>query len=288
MGIDWQCAQREWAGLNNGSLRAASLVTCALALGMFAMCTPEPDAPDPNAKPSASQNHNPAPPPPPPNKSGSAKANNPPTPPVICNAPSDPAIEAVFEDKFDRNDLGPDWSPTGPAGSYVVRDNQMCTNQPKNHPIWLRKKLPNNVSIRFQATAMTAQGDIKVEFFGNGCSYDTSGGEYNSTGYVAVLGAHSNTEHWLARLAEHGPDHKIKADLLDKGLINESKVQANHAYQFEIRRRDGKTIEFIVDGSAIHEFEDPSPLNGVGHDHFGFDGWIPQVCFDNLVIQKLP
>ena len=197
-------------------------------------------------------------------------------------------IDGVFEDNFDRKELGPDWFSTAPAGAYTIRDSRLCTNQPKNHPLWLKKKLPVNVSIRFHATALSPQGDIKAEFFGSGCSFDSAGGEYSSTGYVGVLGAHNNTEHWLARLAEHGPDTKIKADLLEQGLISESKVVANHDYQFELRRRDGKTIEYIVDGVTIHELEDSAPLSGKDHDHFAFDGWVPPVCFDNLVIQKLP
>jgi hypothetical protein len=256
-----------------------------LALSVFslaiAQCNPEPDVADPNATKAPPQKA--ASPAPPPSHSVAR-----PSAPAACNGAQDPMIDGVFEDNFDRKELGPDWFSTAPAGAYTIRDSRLCTNQPKNHPLWLKKKLPVNVSIRFHATALSPQGDIKAEFFGSGCSFDSAGGEYSSTGYVGVLGAHNNTEHWLARLAEHGPDTKIKADLLEQGLISESKVVANHDYQFELRRRDGKTIEYIVDGVTIHELEDSAPLSGKDHDHFAFDGWVPPVCFDNLVIQKLP
>jgi hypothetical protein len=35
-------------------------------------------------------------------------------------------------------------------------------------------------------------------------------------------------------------------------------------------------------------WNDPQPLAGVGHDHFGFNDWDVKVCFDNVKVVPLP
>jgi len=109
---------------------------------------------------------------------------------------------------------------------------------------------------------------------------------YTSTGYVAVLGAHGNTEHWLTRLYEHGTDSK-KTTLGAGTSIANSKLVTNVSYKVELSRTDGRTLQFIVDGVVVHAFEDAQPLQGPGHDHFAFNGWEPPACFDNLVVTPL-
>src|SRR5207247_1337704 len=83
-----------------------------------------------------------------------------------------------------------------------------CHAKPRTHPLWLKRKLATNVRVEFDATPTSANADVKAELFGDGCAFDVEGRDYTSTAYVAVLGAHSNSEHWLARMFEHGADAK--------------------------------------------------------------------------------
>ncbi|GAC1370879.1 MAG: hypothetical protein NVSMB47_19850 [Polyangiales bacterium] len=202
-----------------------------------------------------------------------------------CDSKDDPALTEAFKDDFDRGELGAEWRSTS-YGAYYLTDQRLCTSKPHNHPAWLRRKLPTNVRIEFEATPLTANGDVKAELFGDGCAFDPDGKDYTATGYVGVLGAHNNAEHWLARMYEHGTDLK-QTPLAGGATIATSKLVANTTYHVELSRTDGKTLQFLVDGVVIHTFDDPAPLTGPGHDHFGFNGWEPAVCFDRLVVTPL-
>lgn len=238
---------------------------CSLALLVIAACHAEPDDPQPVGK--------------------NAPKKAPPAPP--CTANTDPDLKEVFRDGFERGDLGDDWRSTS-YGAYYVKNGKLCTSRPRNHPAWLKRRLPTNVRVEFDAQPTSANADVKAEIFGDGCAFDQLGGDYTSTGYVAVLGAHNDTEHWLVRLFEHGSDAK-KTTLMPSGgtSIANSKLVTNVTYKVELSRTDGKTLQLVVDGVPVHSFEDAQPLLGAGHDHFGFNGWEPPVCFDNLVITPL-
>ncbi len=220
-----------------------------------------------------------------PAKKPPAAANTP--PPGPCTAKEDPLLTAPFVDNFDRADLGvSDWSSTS-YGAYSIRNGRVCTAKPRNHPLWLKRKLPANVRVEFDAIPLTNNGDIKAELFGDGCGFDTTGNEYTSTAYVAVLGAHNNTEHWLARLYEHGPEARITRLIAGGDSIADSKLVQGTTYKFELVRTDGKEVRFLVNGTLVHAMPDAQPLAGEGHDHFAFDGWDAQVCFDKLTVTPL-
>src|SRR3954470_13863452 len=53
-----------------------------------------------------------------------------------------PKIDAPFVDTFDRTELGADWNPTGPGWS--MKEGRLCVSDAKNHPAWLRRRLPTN------------------------------------------------------------------------------------------------------------------------------------------------
>jgi hypothetical protein len=65
-------------------------------------------------------------------------------------------------------------------------------------------------------------------------------------------------------------------------------VVPDRAYQFEVERRDGRTVRWRVDGVELLTYPDPQPLRGPGHEHFGFNDWQVRVCFDNLRVTPLP
>ncbi len=213
-------------------------------------------------------------------------AKKPAQPLAPCDSDKDPVLAAPFTDGFDRGDLGDDWRSTS-YGAYFMKAGRLCISKPRNHPLWLKRKLPANVRVEFEAMPNTNNADVKVELFGDGCAFDVDGRDYTATSYVAVLGAHNNSEHWLARMFEHGPEAK-KTPLVAGGpSIANSKLILNTVYHVELARTDGKTVTLKVDGVSVHEMADPQPLMGAGHDHFGFNGWDAPSCFDKLTITPL-
>lgn len=180
----------------------------------------------------------------------------------------------VFADDFSSGQLGPLWRPSGP-GARVV-DGALEVEALRNHPVWLTLPLPDDLRIEFDARATTDEGDIKVEFAGDGKSYARSA-SYTATGYVVIFGGWTNSLNAIVRRDEHGGDRKTVA---------KPKVEPNRRYHFVITRRDG-AVRWELDGEELLTYDDPDPLLGPGHQHFAFGGWEARVQFDNLVIQAL-
>jgi len=198
----------------------------------------------------------------------------------------DPALSGPFADHFDRPALGPEWDPTSP--SWRLEGGKLCVAQARNHPVWLKKKLPLNARIEFDATSYSEEGDIKAELWGDGRSAADHLSYNDATSYLTVFGGWKNSYHVLARLDEHAPDRPEIRLEEDSNDVRARKVQPNRAYHFKVVRDDGRTVRWSVDDVDILAFTDPSPLSGPGHDHFGFNDWDVRVCFDNLTVTPLP
>lgn len=242
---------------------APALVACAVSLG----CIPE----GPSTK------EGPAPSPAPklvPNPTASAAEG----------APGE-VISGSYEDDFERDALGADWLALSPA--WKLSAGRLCVRGAKNRGIWLQKKLPTNARIEFDAYADSAEGDLKVELWGDGKSGATGTSYGDATSYLAILGGWKNTKHVFARLDEHGDD-RLELDI-DKTADDERllPVSQGQPYRFQIERSDGRTVEWSVGGLSYFVFRDPEPLSGEGHEHLGFNDWDVPVCFDNLRIVAL-
>ena len=197
----------------------------------------------------------------------------------------DPQLTEAFSDNFDRAELGPDYAPT--AAVWRIEAGRLCARNARNHPVWLRRRLPPNVRVEFDASSGSPDADIKVELFGDGRSRARSRSYIDATSYLAILGGWKNSRHVLARLSEHGSDRRELA--LDSAAIEAraKPVEANRRYRFKLERLDGETLHWFVDGVSVLEFVDPDPLRGEGHEYFAFNDWETPVCFDNLVIYPL-
>jgi hypothetical protein len=191
----------------------------------------------------------------------------------------------VFRDFFERSTPGPDYNRT--SGAWRIQGGRLCASRARNHPLWLRRRLPTNARIEFDATSGSPDGDIKVEAWGNGAGA-ASGTTYDdASSYLLIYGGWKNRFHVLARLNEHGRDRKaLKVDPSRREL-RARPVRPNHAYHFKIERADAKTVRWLVDDIEILSFTDAHPLRGEGHEHFAFNNWETPVCFDNLVITAL-
>jgi len=196
-----------------------------------------------------------------------------------------PQIDQRFVDTFERSALGPDWNVTGPG--WTVKEGRLCVSDAHNHPAWLRRRLPPNARIEFEATSASPEGDLKVEAWGDGLSAATGNSYTNATSYLVIFGGWKNSLHVLARLDEHGADRKALRVEPGETDPRAQPVLPDRAYRFKIERSDGKTVRYFVDEIEILSFKDPSPLLGEGHEHFAFNDWEVPACFDNLTITPL-
>jgi hypothetical protein len=194
--------------------------------------------------------------------------------------PRIPTIEAPFSDTFDRADLGPDWHDT--SRSAKIKDGMLNLVGAHNHPVWLRRKLPRNVQIDFDAVSRSPAGDLKVEIFGDGESFDPDKGRYDPTSYMIVFGGWNNSKSIISRLGEH--DEAVKASFDRVGA--EPLVLPGQTYHFTITRRGG-LIEWKLNGQPYLSWTDPQPLEGAGHEFFAINDWEADVSFDNLTIRPV-
>jgi Farnesoic acid 0-methyl transferase len=196
---------------------------------------------------------------------------------AACRQPDPPPIGDSFTDSFDRADIGSDYRAT--ADVYRIKDGALNVQNGYNHPLWLRKKLPDNAIVEVDVTSRSAAGDIKIELWGDGASYAENRGAYTSSGYDFIFGGWNNSRSIIARGNEHGQDVAQR---------NDPKVEVGRKYHWKIVRQGGH-IDWFVDNMAepFLTLEDKQPLVGPGHEYLGFDDWETDVSFDNLVVRKL-
>lgn len=192
---------------------------------------------------------------------------------TACKVKEPPPIAERWADDFDRAELGADFYNSG--GEYEIVDGSLRAEKSYNHPLWLRKRLPRDVQIEFDAWAETPIGDIKVELFGDGRSSAGDKGAYTSTGYVAVFGGWSNTKSILARGNEHGG--QLSQDPTRR------KVTPGQKYHWKLVRK-GSLVEWFLDGALFLSYDDPAPRES---GYFAFANWEAATRFDNLVITPL-
>lgn len=205
--------------------------------------------------------------------------------PKVARWDAGPRITDTFEDTFDREELGPDWSALSPV--WRIERGKLCGQNARNRGVWLRRRLPDNARIEVDAESASEDGDIKLEVWGDGRSGATGAAYDDATSYLVILGGWKNTKHVLARLDEHGDDRKVLVVDPDDDDARLAPVTPEQVYRLRIERRDGKTIRWAVNGVSYLEYEDPAPLAGPGHEHLGFNDWVAAVCFDNLRITPL-
>ncbi len=193
---------------------------------------------------------------------------------LSCTPQGDPGIGAGFSDDFERAELGKNYARTG--GNWRIENGKLRVQGAKNHPLWLLRTLPRDVRVELDARSMSESGDIKVEIFGDGASRATAD-SYTATGYVVIFGGWNNSKNVLARMDEHGADRVVGKP---------RRVEPGRDYRFRIERIGG-TLTVWVDGDVLLQIDDPEPLQGRGHDHFGFNNWQSDLWFDNLKVTPL-
>ncbi len=202
---------------------------------------------------------------------------------TACKVKDPPPITARWVDNFSRDEIGRNYFiGTGslePSTGYQLKNGALSARGAHNKPLWLRKKLPRNVRIDLMVWSTEDRGDIKLEVFGDGSSFDPDGGGYTSSGYVFIFGGWFNSKSMIARLNEHGKD------IVERPL---PKVLANRKYHWRIERV-GKVLTWFVDDmtTPFLRYEDLRPLEDTGHEYLGFDNWETDTWFDDLEITPL-
>ncbi|WNG34242.1 hypothetical protein F0U61_11830 [Archangium violaceum] len=194
-----------------------------------------------------------------------------------------------------------DFFSTG--GHWRVVNGQLLSPGVKNNPLWLQAKLPRDVAVEFDVRSESQEGDIKAEIFGDGTDH--------ASGYILIHGGWNNSLSIIARLDEHGTSldalqrqaRRVAeknggngAGLVETGVFRKGTrmrvearpypVEIGRTYRWRIERR-GSLLRWFIDGKPFMEFDDPIPLEGKGHDRFGFSSWESQLFFDNLKIEPL-
>ncbi|MEW5852013.1 MAG: hypothetical protein AB2A00_24710 [Myxococcota bacterium] len=196
--------------------------------------------------------------------------------PVACKPPVDPnALAAPWSDNFDRAELGADWKDTG--GNWNIKDGALHGGNGYNHPLWLKKVLPRNVRMDLDIWTTSPDGDLKVEVFGDGSTFDPDRGSYTASSYVLIFGGWRNSQSKIARKDEHRNQDPSRRDV---------KVVPNQKYHWTIERKDN-TLSWSIDGQPFLSLTDDDPLFGPGHDHFAVGNWETEVFVDNLTITPL-
>jgi hypothetical protein len=186
------------------------------------------------------------------------------------------AIDGPFADDFERAEVGPTWNNTG--ADYGIRRGKLAIKGAYNHPLWLRRRLPRDVTVELEVSSNSPQGDLKIELFGDGESFDPDRGQYNPTGYIFVFGGWGNSLSIIGRLGEHDAEVKARRD--------EPRVEPGRAYRWTITRRGG-ALDWLVDGQPFLSWTDPEPLVGSKHEYLGFNNWETDVTYDNLRIRPV-
>jgi hypothetical protein len=197
----------------------------------------------------------------------------------------DPLLTAPFKDDFERQALGDDWRQL--SGAWRIKNGRLCGQDAKNRGVWLRRRLPTNGRIEFDAQSESSDGDIKAEAWGDGHSGATKVSYTDATSYLTIFGGWKNQRHVLARIDEHGQDRQAVEVKPTSDDPRERPVEPGQVYRFKIERTDGKTVTWWVNDVLMHELVDPDPLTGEGHDHFGFNDWAVPVCYDNVEVTPL-
>lgn len=183
---------------------------------------------------------------------------------------------AGFNDTFERTAIGDNYRSTDTGSAYSMTDGKLHVQGARNYPLWLKRPLPRDVRIEFDAASASPEGDIKVELFGDGYSHAVEE-SYTSSGYVVIFGGWQNSLNVLARMNEHGDDRVVgKAKRVEQGRV----------YRFVIERK-GNRISAAVDGEELVSMDDAAPLDGTEHRYFAFNNWETSVTFDNLKISEL-
>jgi len=203
---------------------------------------------------------------------------------LACPARGPAPLYSPFVDGFERPELGADWKNTG--GPYRLAQGALVFSMAHNHPLWLQRRLPDDWRIDLDVTGHSPDGDLKVEVMGDGVRFESDDDVrrdaiYMASGYRFIFGGWRNRLSVIARQNEHTWQRDASVP-----RRTDVPVIPGHKYHWALSKKGGH-LEWWIDGQRFLSLDDPQPLQGEGHDRFGFDGWETEAEFDNLRIAPL-
>ena len=177
----------------------------------------------------------------------------------------------VFEEHFERAELGPDWNAPQPGEWHIVdgwlKAEKVANDDLRNQGAWLLKPLPKKVRVVFKSRSMTAVGDTKCEVFNTEPRHEQ--------GYSVIFGGWNNTTNAIARHGEHEPNRQNQS--------NPPKVEPGRTYTWTIIRTDN-VLRWYIDGKFLLAYDDAAAIDG---NYFGFNNWASDVRFDDIEVYEL-
>lgn len=177
----------------------------------------------------------------------------------------------VFEDSFDRAELGPDWTIKH-EGEWLIDNGavkpvKVAEEEARNQGLWLNKPLPDKVRVTFESKSLTRIGDTKCEIFATEPKHEG--------GYSIIFGGWNNTINAIARRGEHEAKRVTQSEF--------RRVEQGKTYTWTIVRTD-HVVRWYIDGRFMVAYDDAEPV--LGH-YFGFNNWANDVRLDNLKVYEL-
>lgn len=178
-------------------------------------------------------------------------------------------LELVFEDNFERSDLGPNYTVQG--GDWKIENGKVTSSKAENRNLILSGvALPQNGVIELTVSSESEGVDVKFNAWGDGGIHD------HGDGYSFILGGWNNRISVISKLHEHEKNR----------VENRKKLEKEKKYKVRVIRNDSN-IKWFVDGSLFLEYNDDGPLKVAdGFNRFSFGNWRSIVFFDDLKIYK--
>lgn len=201
--------------------------------------------------------------------------------PLNLSSP-DEVVELVLSEDFENSsalkhfliatpDLGFTAGQDG-VDPWRIDGGELIAKNVHNAALWLKTPLPEgDLRITFTARALSSEGDVKCEIFGDG--------QHHQSGYILINGGWKNTIRAIARQDEHGEDRKE-----DRRCGQQRNcAPLNTFVEWTIERR-GETIRWYLDGELTLSYHDSKPLRG---RYFAFNNWSVETRFDQLRVYRI-
>ncbi len=174
----------------------------------------------------------------------------------------------VFEDRFERTDIGPDWVVPGKA---EIIGGRLKYGLDGHHLAMIARPFAPDVRIEFDAEAApeAAPCDLSV-----GLSCGTAGG-HPDYGYLLAFGGNFNTMHQIMG----GRDMPRVQTWYPPKVIQRGKVHRICGM------KEGLTLTLEVDGEVLLTATDRDPLGGPGFDRVGAVTWTGMLI-DNVRVYE--
>ena len=101
-----------------------------------------------------------------------------------------------------------------------------------------------------------------------------------ATGYEVIFGGWFNTKSIIAQARRARQGRRAE---------HHAQGRSRHGTTTGASSAVGKKLTWFVDDMQTRSscYDDPQPLEGHGHEYFGFNNWETDTWFDNLVITPL-